>query len=168
MIALLDGAVDKCGLPLTSEAGQYILERIDWKLRLSQYAEAIADYDLYYKAMNGDVGSSFYFYREQAKFRAGDMEGALADIKEAVRLSPDVPDYRAEEASVYVRMKNYTDALASIEEALKVAPDFAACYRLKGICYVRMEKKAEACEALNKAKELGDPLAERLIKEHCK
>ena len=168
VIALLDGAVDKCGLPLTSEAGQYILERIDWKLRLSQYAEAIADYDLYYKAMSGDVGSSFYFYREQAKFRAGDMEGALADIKEAVRLSPDVPDYRAEEASVYVRMKNYTDALASIEEALKVAPDFAACYRLKGICYVRMEKKAEACEALNKAKELGDPLAERLIKEHCK
>ena len=168
VIALLDGAVDKCGLPLTSEAGQYILERIDWKLRLSQYAEAIADYDLYYKARKGDVGSSFYFYREQAKFRAGDMEGALADIKEAVRLSPDVPDYRAEEASVYVRMKNYTDALASIEETLKVAPDFAACYRLKGICYVRMEKKAEACEALNKAKELGDPLAERLIKEHCK
>lgn len=38
----------------------------------------------------------------------------------------------------------------------------------EGICYVRLEKKAEACEALNKAKELGDPLAERLIKEHCK
>ncbi|WP_455640562.1 trypsin-like peptidase domain-containing protein [Parabacteroides sp.] len=168
IIALLDGAVEKCGLPLTPEAGQYILERIDWKLRLSQYAEAIADYDLYYKAMNGDVGSSFYYYREQAKFRSDDLEGALADIKEAIRLSPDVPDYRAEEASVYVRMKNYTDALASIDNALKVAPDFAACYRLKGICYVRLEKKAEACEALNKAKELGDPLAERLIKEHCK
>lgn len=168
IIALLDGAIDKCGLPLTSEAGPYILERIDWKLRLSQYDAAIADYDLYYKAMNGDVGSSFYYYREQAKFRSDDLEGALADIKEAIRLSPDVPDYRAEEASVYVRMKNYNDALTSIDNALKVAPDFAACYRLKGICYVRLEKKAEACEALNKAKELGDPLAERLIKEHCK
>lgn len=168
VIALLDGAIEKSGLPLTSDAGPYILERIDWKLRLSQYAEAIADYDLYYKAMNGEVGSSFYYYREQAKFRAGDMDGALADIKEAVRLSPDVPDYRAEEASVYVRLKKYNEALASIDEALKVAPDFAACYRLKGICYVRLEKKAEACQALNKAKELGDPLAERLIKEHCK
>lgn len=168
VIALLDNAVEKCGLPLTSDAGQFILERVDWKLRLSQYAEAVEDYDLYYKAMNGSVGSDFYFYREQAKFRAGDMDGALADIKEAVRLSPDIPDYRAEEASVYVRLKNYTEALACIDEALKVAPDFAACYRLKGICYVRMEKKAEACEALNKAKELGDPLAERLIKEHCK
>ena len=168
VIALLDNAVEKCGLPLTSDAGQFILERVDWKLRLSQYAEAVEDYDLYYKAMNVSVGSDFYFYREQAKFRAGDMDGALADIKEAVRLSPDIPDYRAEEASVYVRLKNYTEALACIDEALKVAPDFAACYRLKGICYVRMEKKAEACEALNKAKELGDPLAERLIKEHCK
>ena len=168
VIALLDNAVEKCGLPLTSDAGQFILERVDWKLRLSQYAEAVEDYDLYYKAMNGSVGSDFYFYREQAKFRAGDMDGALADIKEAVRQSPDIPDYRAEEASVYVRLKNYTEALACIDEALKVAPDFAACYRLKGICYVRMEKKAEACEALNKAKELGDPLAERLIKEHCK
>lgn len=168
VIALLDGAIEKSGLPLTSDAGPYILERIDWKLRLSQYAEAIADYDLYYKAMNGEVGSSFYYYREQAKFRAGDVDGALADIKEAVRLSPDVPDYRAEEASVYVRLKKYNEALASLDEALKVAPDFAACYRLKGICYVRLEKKAEACQALNKAKELGDPLAERLIKEHCK
>lgn len=168
IIALLDGAIEKCGLPLTSEAGPYILERIDWKLRLSQYADAIADYDLYHKAMNGNVGSSFYYYREQAKFRSEDLEGALTDIKEAIRLSPDVPDYRAEEASVYVRMKNYNDALISIENALKVAPDFAACYRLKGICYTRLEKKAEACEALNKAKELGDPLAERLIKEHCK
>lgn len=168
VIALLDGAIEKCGLPLTSEAGPYILERIDWKLRLSQYDAAIADYDLYYKAMLGDVGSSFYFYREQAKFRNGDIDGALADIKEAIRLSPDVPDYRAEQASVLVRAKNYTEALTTIEEALKMAPDFAALYRLRGVCYVRLEKKAEACEALAKAKELGDPLAERLIKEHCK
>lgn len=168
VIALLDSAIEKCGLPLTSEAGPYILERIDWKLRLSQYDAAIADYDLYYKAMLGDVGSSFYFYREQAKFRNGDIDGALADIKEAIRLSPDVPDYRAEQASVLVRAKNYTEALTTIEEALKMAPDFAALYRLRGVCYVRLEKKAEACEALAKAKELGDPLAERLIKEHCK
>lgn len=168
IIALLDGAIEKSGLPLTPDVGQYILERIDWKLRLSQYAGAVADYDLYYKAMNGDVAGSFYYYREQAKFRSGDLEGALADIKEAARLSPDVPDYRAEEASVYIRMKNYGEALASIGNALEAAPDFAACYRLKGICYVRMGKKPEACEALGKAKELGDPLAGRLIEEHCK
>ena len=34
--------------------------------------------------------------------------------------------------------------------------------------YVRQGKKAEACEAFNKAKELGDPVVDKLIKEHCK
>ena len=29
-------------------------------------------------------------------------------------------------------------------------------------------KKEEACEAFNKAKELGDPVVDKLIKEHCK
>ena len=38
----------------------------------------------------------------------------------------------------------------------------------EGICYVRQGKKAEACEAFNKAKELGDPVVDKLIKEHCK
>ena len=55
VIALLDNAVEKCGLPLTSDAGQFILERVDWKLRLSQYAEAVEDYDLYYKAVSAAI-----------------------------------------------------------------------------------------------------------------
>ena len=64
--------------------------------------------------------------------------------------------------------ENYDQALRSLENALRIAPDFASCYRLRGICYVRQGKKAEACEAFNKAKELGDPVVDKLIKEHCK
>lgn len=168
VIALLDKAIEKCGTPMNPDAATYLLERIDWKIRLSQFAEAVADYDLYYDVVSGQVNPNFYFLREQAKFRAGDLEGALKDIQAAVQASPAVPDYYAEEASVYVRLQKYQEALASIEKAIGLAPDFAACYRLRGVCYVRLEKKAEACEALNKAKELGDPVAEKLIKEHCK
>lgn len=168
VIDLLDKAIEKSGLPLTSEAAPYILERIDWKLRLSQFAEAVADYDLYYKAVNGQVNPNFYFLREQAKFRADDLDGALKDIQAAIQASPDTPDYYAEEASVYVRMQKYELALGSISNALRLAPDFAACYRLRGVCYVRLKKNAEACEALKKAKELGDPVADKLIKENCK
>lgn len=168
VIALLDKAIEKCGTSMPPEAGTYILERIDWKLRLSQYAEAVADYNLYETLLTGQISPNFYFLREQAKFRAGDLEGALADIQEAIHASPQTPDYYAEEASVYVRLQKYQEALESIKKAIEIAPDFAACYRLRGVCYVRLEKKAEACEALNKAKELGDPVADKLIKEHCK
>ena len=167
LIALLDSAVAACGNPPSQEAATYILERIDLKLKLMNYTAALEDYELYYQVMNGAVNDGFYYYREQAKFRLGDLEGALADIQQAMRMSPMNPTYAAEEASVYVRMEKYEEALKSVENALKLAPDFAACYRLRGVCLVRQKKMNEACEALHQAKELGDPVAERLIKQHC-
>ena len=163
----LDKAIEKCGTNMNAEAAAYVLERVNWRLRLAQYPEAIADYDLYYKLVNGQVAPDFYYLREQAKFRANDLDGALADIRSAIAASPQTPDYYAEEASVLVRQQKHEEALKSLDQALALAPDFGACYRLRGVCYVRLGKKAEACEAFNKAKELGDPLAERLIKEHC-
>lgn len=168
VIQLLDKAIEKCGMPMSADAGQYILERIDWKLRLSQYKEAIEDYDLYYTAVQGQVGANFYFYREQAKFRNGDLEGALKDIGQAILAAPDAPEYYAEEASILVRMQKYDQALESVRKALELAPDYAACLRLKGVCYIRLGKKAEACEFLKKAKELGDPVAPKLMQENCK
>lgn len=168
VIDLLNKAIDKCGTNMNVEAAAYVLERIDWRFRLSQYVEAISDYDLYYTLVNGQVNPNFFFLREQAKFRAGDLDGALKDIQAAIQGSPNTPDYYAEEASVYVRLQKYEDALKSIEKAISIAPDFGACYRLRGVCFIRLKKKAEACEAFNKAKELGDPLADKLIKEHCK
>lgn len=167
VIALLDKAIEKTGTPPGPAAATYLLERVEWKMQLTLYQEAIADYDLYYQAVGGRVEAPFYYYREQAKFRAGDLAGALADIQEAIRLQPS-PDHLAEEASVYIRMEDYARAMESLEKALAMAPDFASCYRLKGVCLVRLNKKNEACEVFNKAKELGDPLANRLIREHCK
>ncbi len=168
IIQMIDSAISKMGDPMPAEAAPYILERIEYKNRLSLFKEALADFDLYYTLMNGQVNDSYYYYREQAKFRSGDMEGALADIQEAIKRNGQSPDYFAEEAAVYVRQQKYNDALASVQKALELAPDFGACYRLQGICYVRLNKKTEACESFNKSKELNDPLADRLIKEHCK
>lgn len=168
IIGLLDSAVVKTGNPPTREAAPYILDRVEYRMQLGQYPQAVADYDLYYDVVGGRVADVFYFYREQAKFRLGDLEGALGDIREAIKMSPADPSYHAEEASIYVRMEKYDAALDAIQKALELAPDFAACYRLRGVCYVRQGKTAEACEALNKAKELGDPVADKLIKAHCK
>ncbi|RHJ95262.1 serine protease [Parabacteroides bouchesdurhonensis] len=168
LIMLLDSAVAKCGTTPSPEAATFVLERVDLRMRLMQYKEAIDDYNLYFNLMGGKVSDSFYYYREQAKFRQGDLAGALADIQMAIKMKPQDSNYYAEEASVYVRMQTYDKALESIDKALKIAPDFAACYRLKGVCFIRQEKKAEACEAFQKAKELGDPVADKLIKEHCR
>lgn len=88
IIALLDSAIAKCGNPPTNEAAPYILERVDLRLKLMQYKEAVDDYDLYYDLLKGQVGDRFFYYREQAKFRMNDFPGALADIQSAIRLNP--------------------------------------------------------------------------------
>lgn len=168
VIALLDSAAAKCETTIPKEAAPYILESVELKMQLGLYKEAVADYDKYYGLMGGQVADAFYYYREQAKFRLGDLDGALQDINQALKLSPADESYYAEQASIYVRQKKYDEAQKSIAKALEIAPDFAACYRLKGVCFVRQEKKTEACEAFTKAKELGDPLADKLIKENCK
>jgi tetratricopeptide (TPR) repeat protein len=168
IIALLDSSVAKMGTPTPPDAAPYILERIDLKTKLSLYNEALEDFDLYYALVNGQVNENFYFFREQAKFQQGDMAGALEDIKQAIGQNNQSPDYYAEEAAIYVRLQQYNDALESIRKALELAPDFGACYRLRGICLTRLNNKDEACEAFNKAEELNDPLARRLIREHCK
>ncbi|MDR0429114.1 MAG: trypsin-like peptidase domain-containing protein [Tannerellaceae bacterium] len=167
IIVLLDSTIAKLGTPTSPAAAPYILERIDFKIKLFLYDEALTDYDLYYSLVNGQVNDNFYFFREQAKFQKGDIDGALEDIKQAIELNSEIPDYYAEEAAIYVRLKKYNEALGSIEKALALATDFGACYRLRGICYVRLEKKTEACEAFSKAEELNDPLAKRLIRENC-
>lgn len=167
VIQLLDSTIACYGESMNPEMSPYILERIDWRLKLMQYEQAVADYDLYYKVVGGRVDDSFYYLREQAKFRQGDLEGALQDIRQAMAINAKSPMYLAEEASIFIRQKKYAEALQSIDKALVLAPDFAACYRLRGVCFLRTEKKDAACEAFNKAKELGDPVADKLIKENC-
>lgn len=167
VIQLLDSTIACYGESMNPKMAPYILERIDWRLKLMQYEQAVADYDLYYKVVGGRVDDSFYYLREQAKFRQGDLEGALQDIRQAMAINAKSPMYLAEEASIFIRQKKYAEALQSIDKALALAPDFAACYRLRGVCFLRTEKKDAACEAFNKAKELGDPVADKLIKENC-
>jgi tetratricopeptide (TPR) repeat protein len=168
IIALLDSTIIRMGTPMPQAAAPYILERVEHKMQLFQFKEAIDDYNLYYSLVNGQVNDSFYYYREQAKSKAGDNEGALLDIQEAIKLNGTSPEYAAEEAAIYVRLQKYNEALVSIQKAIDLAPGFGACYRIQGVCYIRLNNKADACEAFDKAKGYGDPLVDRLIKEYCK
>lgn len=168
IINMLDSAIVKGESASAQEIGTYILERVDLRLKLLQYKEAVDDYNLYFVIMRGRVSDQFFYLREQAKFRNNDLEGALKDIQFAIRINPGNPNYHAEEASVLIRQKEHEKALKSLEKAIELAPDFASCYRLRGLCLARLERKAEAKEAFSKAKELGDPLAERMMKQYAK
>ena len=165
IITLLDSAIAKSP---NVEASAYLLENIELKLQLELYDQVIKDYDKYLVISGGNVSDAFYYYREQAKFRTGDLDGALKDISMAILMDNTNALYFAEQASVYLRLNDISKAQASIEKAIRLDAEFASAYRLLGVCLVRQDRKAEACNHFFKAKELGDPVAERLINDNCK
>jgi tetratricopeptide (TPR) repeat protein len=164
IITMIDSAVAKSP---PDDAATYLLESIDLKMQTGLYEQAVNGYDQYYRLTGGHVNDGFYYFREQAKFRSNDFEGALKDIDTAIAGNPGNAVYHAEKASVYLRLKDPGKAQAYAEKAIELQPDFASAYRILGICLIRQEKKTEACPFLEKAKELGDPVVDKLVKENC-
>ena len=164
IITLIDSAVAKS---YRDDAAAFLLENIDLKLQVGLYEQAVNDYDKYFILKSGNVSHEFYYYREQAKFRTGDLDGALRDIETAIAMENADAIYYAERASVYLRMQNLPKAQENAQKAIELEPEFASAYRLLGVCFVRQDKQAEACVQFEKAKALGDPVVDRLINENC-
>jgi tetratricopeptide (TPR) repeat protein len=165
IITLLDSAAAKSP---DAEAAAYVLELAEIKTELGLFADVVKDYDRYYLMTAGKVNDAFYYFREQAKYRSDDFEGALKDIDRAITASDGKNAvYFAEKASVYLRLKDLLKAQQNAEQAIALQNDFAAAYRILGISFMRQQKKTEACNSFNKAKELGDVVAERLVTDNC-
>lgn len=167
IVALMDSCIAH-SQPMTAASAPYLLERAQMYMNAEQYRAAMLDYDAYYTAVNGQVNDVFYYYREQAALKGKQYQRALDDIAKAIELSPTDLTYRAEQAVVNLRVGRYDEALKALDEALKIDPTYAEAYRLLGICQIQLKKNAEACANFAKAKELGDPNVEELIKKHCK
>jgi Tfp pilus assembly protein PilF len=165
VINLLDSAATK---EKSNETPSYILENVELKMQAGLYEQAIKDYDRYYTLMGGNVNDGFYYFREQAKFRTNDLDGALKDIDKALLIDNNNTVYHAERASILLRKQDPASAQLSAQKAIELDPEFSSAYRILGICLIRQDKKQEACPYLEKAKELGDTLVEKLIKDNCK
>jgi len=168
VVALMDSCIARCPQPITVDFAPYLLERAQMNMNADQARNAMLDYDAYYKAVNGQVNDLFYYYREQAALKARQYQRALDDIVKAVELSPKDLTYRAEHAVVNLRVGRYEESMKILNEILKDEPKYGEAYRLLGLCQIQLKKTDEACGNFNKAKELGDPNVDELIKKYCK
>ena len=167
-LALMDSCIARCPQPVTANFAPYLLERAQMYMNNDQARNAMLDYDAYYKAVNGQVNDLFYYYREQAALKARQYQRALDDIVKAIELSPKDLTYRAEHAVVNLRVGRYEESMKILNEILKDEPKYGEAYRLLGLCQIQLKKTDEACGNFNKAKELGDPNVDELIKKYCK
>lgn len=168
ILVLMDSCISRCPQPITADFAPYLLERSQINMNAGQPRKAMLDYDAYFKAVNGQVNDVFYYYREQAALKARQYQRALDDIAKAVELNPADLTYQAENAVVNLRVGRYEKAIEILNGILKNDPKYGEAYRLLGLCQVQLKKTDEACANFKKAKELGDPNVDELIKKYCK
>ncbi|MDR1003792.1 MAG: tetratricopeptide repeat protein [Prevotellaceae bacterium] len=167
VLALMDSCVTRIGRPISEANAPYLLERAQMRMKAKQARGAMLDYDEYYRAVNGKVNDLFYYYREQASLQARQFQRALDDIATAIQMNPEELTYRAELAVINLRVGRYDEAVETLREAIAIDPAYGEAYRLMGIARIQLKQDKEACADFAKAKELGDPHVEELIKKHC-
>ena len=168
VIALMDSAVARFNEPYGKDAAPYLYERARMKNELKKYREAVIDYNHFYNAMMGQVSAEFYLIREQAEMQCRMYQQAINDINKAVELEPKNVDLWIEKGGVHLRVNQAEEAMKALRTVLSLDPKNAPAYRMLGYCQVQQKNTKEGIANLQKAKELGDTVADELLKKYSK
>ena len=168
VIALMDSAVARFNKPYSQEAGPYLYERARIKTEAELFREAVMDYNEFHTAMLEQVTAEFYMIREQAEMQCRMFKQAIDDINKAIELEPKNAAFWVEKGGVHLRTNQLDEAIKALQQAIALDPKNAAAYRMFGYSQIQKKDKQEGLKNLTKAKELGDTVAEGLIKRYGK
>ena len=95
-----------------------------------------------------------YYNSGVEKAKAGDSQGAIADYKEAIRISPDfAPPYNNSGAEK-AKLKDYKGAIVDLNEAIRLTPEDGDPYYTRGLAKAQSDDLQGAKADLEKAAEL--------------
>lgn len=77
-------------------------------------------------------GETIYFMQAMAAFLSGDLDGAVAQINQALTLNPDKALFYTSRGIAYAQMRELDQALADFERAINLEPDDVLAYVIKG------------------------------------
>src|SRR6266852_1678200 len=82
--------------------------------------------------------------RGRAWQEEGELERALKDLNEAIRLDPDTPGFFGNRGKVYDELEEYDRALRDYSEALRLDPKDAQTYYYRGVVYKALKGTKKA------------------------
>lgn len=165
ILALQDSAINCFTKPYPIEAANYLYLRAKTLNSLKRYKEAVTDMNEYEHLLAGNANANFYYEREQMEMQCRMYSAALNDIERAVKLLPEEPVLRAEEAAVNYRVGQLDEAIIAAREAIRLDESFADAHRILGICLRDKGKTIDAKKALQRAIELGDSMAQSILEK---
>lgn len=167
-MALLDSAVNQFSRPYVKTAAPYLLARAQALTERGKYRPAVNDFNEYEQLMSAQLEAPFFYQRSIAETGGHLYQQALNDLNRAIEMAPSEPMYRAEKASLQVRVGQHKEAIATAQQLIKMAPELSDGYLFLGLAQCLTNQKAEGARNLTKAKELGNEQAQSLIDKYAK
>ncbi|MFC2130929.1 tetratricopeptide repeat protein [Bacteroidota bacterium] len=98
---------------------------------------------------------NYSFIRGKNKFDLGDLDGALADINESIKIEPDEPVLFNMRALIKVEKGDYDDAIEDFTKVIELLPDKFDAYANRAAAKFNLNDFKGAIEDLNKTIQLN-------------
>jgi lipoprotein NlpI len=96
-----------------------------------------------------------YYNRGNAYFKKGDLDRAIADYNEAIRLNPKDFDNFTNRGLVYMHKGDFDRAIADYNEAIRLDPKSSIAYRRRGLVNLYSGSLPQAWDDLNQSRALN-------------
>jgi tetratricopeptide (TPR) repeat protein len=85
----------------------------------------------------------------------GDIDNALADFTESIRLDPQQVESYGGRALAYQKKGEFAKAIADVSECIRLKPEVGKAYYLRGLVYQQIGEESKADADFAQAKKLG-------------
>jgi tetratricopeptide (TPR) repeat protein len=102
-----------------------------------------------------ELSAEQWFARALGKLQTGDLDGAIADYTEAIRLNPGYVYAYNNRGNTRAKQGDMTGAIADYDKAIALNPDYAEAYSNRAEAYFALKRVEKALADFKRANELG-------------
>jgi len=117
--------------------------------KIARYPQAILSFDRAI-SLKSDYADA-YLLRARAREGISDLQGAIDDLSDVIRLRPNDPQPYVERGLAYLQFKNYEASMADCTKAIALDPKLAAGYNLRGTLVRAQGNPHQALEDFTRA-----------------
>lgn len=96
-----------------------------------------------------------------------DYSEAIADIREAISILPDIPYFHFDIGNLYCLSSDMVSAIVEYDKAIQIYPQMGDAYFNRGLVLIYLKDKEKGCIDLSRAGELGVSDAYSVISKYC-